>query len=135
MNPPGSASTIRLLAAARAAYAEATGARDAAERYAAAHMAALRAAAAVIADRSVPGGRRGRRPTSAWVLLPGVAPELAPWARHFAAAADKRAVAQAGVRGSVTAAEADQAVRDARDFLGLVETTLLVLPDLARRAG
>jgi hypothetical protein len=118
---------LRLLAGSRHALREAEHAETAAERYATAHLAALRAAAAVLAARARPADARLRRPTSAWVLLAGVAPELGEWSTYFAAGADKRAAAQAGLRSAVTAREADDLLRDAATFLGLVEDTLLVL--------
>jgi hypothetical protein len=124
VSPPA---TARLIMAAQRALAEAHAATDPAERYAHAHLAALRAAAGLLAERSRPIGTRPRRPTSAWTLLVGVAPELEPWAAHFAAGANKRAAAEAGVRGAVTPAEADDLVRDAEAFIGVVETTLGVL--------
>jgi hypothetical protein len=68
-------------------------------------------------------GRRNR-PTSVWTLLVGVAPELAEWAEFFAAGADKRVAAQSGMRGAVTAREADDLVRDAGAFLDLVAARL-----------
>lgn len=101
-----------------------------AERYAAAHLAALRAAAAVLACRARPMPTPGRtrqassRPTSAWVLLTCVAPELGEWAAFFAAGARKRAAAEAGLPSAVTPREADDLVRDAETFLAVVETTL-----------
>jgi hypothetical protein len=119
---------LRLLAASRAALREAARAETPGERYATAHLAALRAAAAVLAARAQPSDGR-RRPTSAWVLLTGVAPELGEWASYFAAGADKRAAALAGMRSAVTAREADDLLRDAQIFLALVETTLGLLPD------
>ena len=92
------------------------------ERYAAAHLAALRTAAAVLAVRARPADRRG--PRNVWSLLPQVAPELAEWAAFFAAGAGKRAAAEAGLSRAVTAREADDLLRDAQTFLALVETTL-----------
>src|SRR5688500_4993250 len=118
-----------LLALARRGLVEAAGTERPGERYATAHLAALRAAAAVLAcrarpaDGSSPGGRRSR-PTSAWVLLATVAPELAEWAAFFAAGARKRAAAEAGLPSAVTAREADDLVRDVEAFLSVVETTL-----------
>jgi hypothetical protein len=130
---------VRLVMTARVALREAERAAAPAERYAAAHLAALRAAAAVLAARARPldtGSPRSRRPTSAWVLLTKVAPELAEWAAYFAAGADKRAAAEAGLRSAVTAREADDLVRDVTTFLALVETTVGVLPDTTLdRAG
>jgi hypothetical protein len=118
---------LRLLAGSRAALREAERAETAGERYATAHLAALRAAAAILAARARPSDSR-RRPTSAWVLLTAVAPELGEWATYFAAGADKRAAALAGMRTAVTPREADDLVRDAGIFLALVETTLGLLP-------
>jgi L-fucose isomerase-like protein len=95
------------------------------ERYALAHLSALRAAAAVLACRARPAPSSHRsRPTSAWVLLSAVAPELAEWAAFFAAGARKRAAAEAGLPAAVTAREADDLLRDAEAFLAVVETTL-----------
>jgi hypothetical protein len=79
----------------------------------------------VLACRARPaGGARRSRPTSAWVLLSAVAPELAEWAEFFAAGARKRSAAEAGLPHAVTAREADDLLRDAEQFLLLVETTL-----------
>ena len=116
------------------------------QRYALAHLAALRGAAAVLACRARPavtpaaantgggltgggltggptGSRRGR-PTSAWVLLSAHAPELAEWATFFAAGARKRAAAEAGLVGVVTPREADDLLRDATSFLAVVQGAL-----------
>lgn len=120
---------LRLLMTSRAALREAQRAESAPERFATAHLAALRAAAAVLAARARPSDVRARRPTSAWVLLTAVAPELSEWAAYFAAGADKRAAALAGLRTAVTVREADDLLRDAGTFLALIETTLGVLPE------
>jgi hypothetical protein len=58
------------------------------------------------------------------VLLTDVAPELTEWAGFFAAGAAKRAAAEAGLEGSVTAREADDLLRDTEIFLALIETTV-----------
>lgn len=115
-----------LLGLARRGLLEAAGAPHPGDRYAAAHLAALRAAAAVLACRARPAPATGRRarPTSAWVLLSAVAPELVEWADFFAAGARKRAAAEAGVPAAVTARDADDLLRDAQTFLAVVETTL-----------
>jgi hypothetical protein len=115
-----------LLRLARSGLDEAAAAPTPAERYAAAHLSALRAAAAVLAclARPVPATRRRSRPTSAWVLLAAVAPELGEWAAFFAAGARKRSAAEAGLPHAVTAREADDLVREAEAFLLVVETTL-----------
>ena len=62
----------QLLDQARRALAEASLAPDPRQRYATAHLGALRAAAAVLAARTRPEPAR-RRPRSAWVLLGQVA--------------------------------------------------------------
>lgn len=116
-----SAGVLDLLASAHRGLAEASVEPRAGQRYAVAHLAALRAAAAVLATRARPGGRRG--PRSAWDLLARAAPELAEWAAFFAAGAGKRAAAEAGLE-TVTAREADDLLRDVETFLALVETTV-----------
>ncbi|MGI9155569.1 MAG: SAV_6107 family HEPN domain-containing protein [Marmoricola sp.] len=104
-------------------------------RYAAAHVAALRATAALLAARAHPATGRRRVQKNAWVLLAEVAPELAEWASFFAAGASKRAAAEAGSRRAVTEREADDLVRDAERFLALVEQTLGLIPRLRDQAG
>jgi hypothetical protein len=119
-----------LLSLARHGLAEASLAPNPNERYAAAHLSALRAAAAVIAARATPtttsgaGSARRSRPVTAWVLLAALAPELGEWAAFFAAGAAKRARAETGLPGAVTAREADDLLRDAETFLAVVETKL-----------
>ena len=121
--PPrgSSASVLDLLAAAHRGLTEAAVEPRASRRYAVAHLAALRAAAAVLATRARPGGRRG--PRSAWELLAHAAPELSEWATFFAAGAGKRAAAEAGL-DAVTTREADDLLRDVDTFLALAETTV-----------
>ncbi len=87
------------------------------DRYVQAHLAALRAAAAVLAARARPRNRA--QPTSAWALLATVAPELAEWSAFFAASSATRAAAEAGVHRLVTARDADDLVRQAGEFLAL----------------
>ncbi len=106
-----------LLASAARCLMAAADADSAGERYAASHLAALRSAAAVLASRGRPNGRS--RPRSAWDLLATVAPEFAEWSAFFAAGATKRAAAEAGLN-VVTEREADDLMRDAEKFLGLV---------------
>jgi HEPN superfamily protein len=89
------------------------------DRYAQAHLAALRAAAAVLAARARP--RRRSRPTSAWVLLATIAPELAEWSAYFATTSATRSAAEAGVRRLVTTRDADDLVRQAGEFLTLAQ--------------
>jgi hypothetical protein len=121
--PPLPAVAAQLLGQAHAGLTEAAACPDAGWRYATAHLAALRGAAAVLAARTRPEPGR-RRPRSAWVLIGQVAPELAEWAAFFAAGAAKRAAAEAGLTSAVTEREADDLVRDVTTFLGVVETTI-----------
>ena len=116
-----SAGVLDLLSAAHRGLTEAALEPRASRRYAVAHLAALRAAAAVLATRARPTGRRG--PRSAWDLLAQAAPELAEWAAFFAAGAGKRAAAEAGL-DAVTTREADDLLRDVETFLALAETTV-----------
>jgi hypothetical protein len=119
-------SAMALLQNARHGLAEAAETNNAAVRYVAAHLAALRAAAAVLAAKEPPAAttaRRGR-PRSVWVLLPEVDPALSEWAAFFAAGADKRAAAEAGLPSAVTPYEAEELLHDAEVFVSLVEDTL-----------
>lgn len=98
-------------------------AEHAGERYACAHLAALRAATAVLAVRTTRSTPSRRRPRSVWSLLPSVAPELSEWGAFFAAGAAKRQAAEAGLP-VVSAREADDLVRDAREFTARVRALL-----------
>jgi hypothetical protein len=121
--PPLPAAAAQLLTQAHRALAEAAGRTDPRERYATAHLAALRGAAAVLAARTRPESGRSR-PRSAWVLLGQIAPELGEWATFFAAGAGKRAAAEAGLSRAVTEREADDLLRDAGAFLAVVADRL-----------
>ena len=126
------ATTHSYLARAAESLAEAVTATEATTRYACAHVAALRAAAALLAARARPAAPARRRPQkNAWVLLAEVAPELAEWAGFFAAGAGKRAAAEAGSSRAVTEREADDLVRDADRFLAVVEQALGLVPHVA----
>jgi hypothetical protein len=113
------------MASARQGLASAEDETAAGSRFVAAHLAALRAAAAVVAARSEPGGPgRRKKPQSVWELLPRVEPALCEWAAFFAAGAGKRAAAEAGLLRAVSAREADDLLRDADVFVGLAESAL-----------
>jgi hypothetical protein len=96
---------------------------DAPTRYVTAHLAALRAAAAVLAARALPEKRRRTRVRNTWVLLPKVAPELTEWAEFFSATAVMRARLESGI-DQVSPRAADDLVRDAENFLGTVRRLL-----------
>jgi hypothetical protein len=118
-------SALALLESARVGLAAAEGESSAGSRYVAAHLAAIRAAAAVVAARAEPStSSRRKRPQSVWELLPRVEPALHEWAAFFAAGAAKRAAAEAGLPRAVSAREADELLRDAETFLSLAENAL-----------
>ncbi|MCR1781640.1 chromosome segregation protein SMC [Nocardioides carbamazepini] len=122
------ATTHNYLIRSAESLSEAVAARDVATRYACAHVAALRAAAALLAARARPTSGRRRAQRNAWVLLAEVAPELSEWAAFFAAGAAKRAAAEAGSARAASEREADDLVRDADRFLALVEQALGLTP-------
>ncbi|GAA2225709.1 MULTISPECIES: SAV_6107 family HEPN domain-containing protein [Kitasatospora] len=104
---------------------------DPLERYAAAHLAALRATAAVLAVRGRPekNPRRRRAIRSAWDVLPEVAPELAEWAVYFAAGARRRAAAEAGIRGAAGPRDADDLIRNTALYHRIVQRLLGLYPE------
>ncbi|NEA53510.1 hypothetical protein G3I60_04915 [Streptomyces sp. SID13666] len=106
---------------------EARSLRSPSEQYATAHLAALRAAAAVLAIRGRPetvGARRRPRIRSAWEVLPEIAPELAEFSRYFGAGARTRARAEAGIADATNAHGAEQMIRNSEDFLEQVRQLL-----------
>ncbi len=120
---PRSEAAVELLDRSRAGLFEAAMSVHAGERYVDAHLAALRAAAAVLATRGRPSGR-GSGPRSVWEVLPRVAPELTEWAAFFAAGADRRAALEAGRLETIPVREADDQLRAAETFVQLVEAGL-----------
>jgi len=92
------------------------------EQFSHAHLAALRAGAALVASRGRPSGRR--TPRSVWGMVEVVAPELSRWAQHFADAARLRSAVEAGRFDAVTAQRAEQSLCDAEDFVDAVRTAL-----------
>ncbi|UED83693.1 SAV_6107 family HEPN domain-containing protein [Streptomyces profundus] len=134
---PAPPAALDLLAQAERGLAEAAVAPDPGDAFVAAHLAALRAAAAVLAVRAraevTPRGRRRIR--SVWEVLPEVAPELMEWSVLFAASAERRARIDAGIRGVATRADADELRRAAGFFLRLVEEMLLRQPVLRADHG
>ena len=141
---PPSATVMELLDRAQASLLYASQADQVGERYALAHLAGLRAAAAVLAARTTPA--RSSRPRSVREVLPTLAPELTEWAVFFAASARQRAAVERGDR-VLPAREADDLVRQAEAFIEVVQDALgvprtFVRPDylapvtpLARHAG
>ncbi|MEU7042398.1 SAV_6107 family HEPN domain-containing protein [Streptomyces varsoviensis] len=127
---------LDLLTQAHQGLAEAADLEAPNERYATAHLAALRTAAAVLAVRGRPETtpRRRRRIRSAWEVLPEVAPELTEWSALFAAGASRRARAEAGIPDAASRRAADDLLRDAAMFLRLVERMLVLQPALPQQA-
>ena len=111
------------LADARRSLESAMAAPEAAERYALAHRAALRTAAAVLAGHPHPTSRTLRN-ASAWARLDRVAPDLALWSAYFAAGSAKRQAAEAGITRGITAEDALEMVRQAAAFVDLAELRL-----------
>ncbi|MDX3240031.1 SAV_6107 family HEPN domain-containing protein [Streptomyces sp. ME03-5709C] len=132
------AAALDLLAQARRGLEEAAVLEIPNDRFATAHLAALRTAAAVLAVRGRPEATRRRRQRirSAWEVLPEIAPELAEWSSLFEAGARQRARAEAGIKGAVSAREADDLLRATEMFLRLVERmpVLQFVPD-GRQTG
>jgi hypothetical protein len=114
---------VELLERSRAGLFAAAMTVHAGERYVAAHLSALRAAAAVLATRGRPSSR-GAGPRSVWEVLPRIAPELTEWAAFFAAGADRRAAVEAGRVETFPVREADDQLRAAETFVQLVEAGL-----------
>ncbi|MEU6605975.1 SAV_6107 family HEPN domain-containing protein [Streptomyces shenzhenensis] len=125
---------LDLLAQARAGLDEAAVLETPNERYATAHLAALRTAAAVLAARArpEPTARRRARIRSAWEVLPEIAPELTEWSALFASGAARRARAEAGIRDAASRRDADDLIRDVAMFLRIVERMLVLQPVLPR---
>jgi len=129
------AATHSYLERAAESLREAITCSDVPQRYALAHVSALRSTAALLAARAQPLPVAKRRQKNAWVLLTEVAPEFSEWAAFFSAGAQKRSAAEAGSRRAVTEREADDLVRDADRFLGLVETALGLVEHAAIRVA
>ena len=94
-------------------------AQDAGEAFVHAHLAALRAGAALVEARGRPGPRSRAR--TVWDMVTRVAPELADYAAFFAANAATRAAVEAG-RTTVDRDRAERAGAVAGQFQEVVRT-------------
>jgi hypothetical protein len=118
---PLASTALDLLDRSRASLLSACRADTIAERYVEAHLAALRAATALLAARSRPS--RSAQLRSVWEVLPQVAPELTEWAMFFATSAKRRAAFEQGSAGPGVR-EADDLLRQAETFFELVQRGL-----------
>lgn len=121
------ASSQALLNRARVLLIQASTAPTADDRFLAAHLGALRTAAAILAAEPGPSPRR---PSSAWMLLAKAQPQFAADADAFDAGARVRAAIEAGVSGAVTPARADDEMRRAIAFLADAQLHLGYVPVL-----
>ncbi len=119
---PLSSEVLRLLARADGELVAAAMSGPPWERYLHAHLAALRAAAAVLAVRGTPRGRGA--PRDVWGLAERVAPELAGWWSYFASGARLRLAIEAGRTDRVGAQRADEAVGCAEQAVEAVRLAL-----------
>lgn len=92
------------------------------EMFSHAHLAALRAGAALVAARGRPSGRGA--PRTVWGMLDAVAPELHALSALFAHAATLRSAVDAGRFELVTPARAERALCAAEDLVDAVREAL-----------
>lgn len=112
-------SAARLVRRAEDELSQVTSGQDPQQAFLHAHMAALRAAAAVLEVQVVPSGRR-RRVRSVWDQLAESGPDWQEWAGYFAQGARARAAIESGRSVHLTPGEADALVAAATDFVALV---------------
>lgn len=108
----------QLLARAHAELDGAQSAPEPREQFLHAHMAALRAAAAVVSV--VPRDRAPRRrgtPRSVWVQLEEAGPQWQEWARYYTASAHTRAALESGQLREIESAQAQEAIDTAGRFI------------------
>ncbi|MDS1269476.1 SAV_6107 family HEPN domain-containing protein [Lipingzhangella sp. LS1_29] len=97
---------------------------DPSTRFLHAHFAALRAAAAVVAQCGHRTRRKRQRPRSVWELLPEAEPSLDGWALRFSASAAQRPAVEAGLPSALNPGAATELMNDATTFLAVVEDVL-----------
>lgn len=117
---PGAA--LDLLARSEAELTASAVAQDPGEALVHAHLAALRAGAALVQVRGRPGPRSGAR--TVWDMVTRVAPELADLAAYFAANAATRSAVEAR-RATVEPEKAEQTAAVAEQFLVAVRGVLV----------
>ncbi|MCE7083142.1 SAV_6107 family HEPN domain-containing protein [Streptomyces sp. ST2-7A] len=131
---PAPPAALDLLAQAERGLEEAETREDPGDAYIAAHMAALRTAAAVLAVHGRPEttARGRRRIRSVWDMLPEIAPELGEWSVLFAASGARRARLEAGIRREVGRDDAEELAKSVGMFLRLVRARIAPQPVLPR---
>lgn len=124
--------SLDLLSRSQASLDQACHATVARERYLQAHLAALRAAAALVGSRAERGPRDPRDPHSPhdgsgvptrrglWTALAVAFPELGEWASYFAATGRRSRRVVRGEPTPISPRDADDLVRAAQTFLALV---------------
>ena len=112
--PPVPPAALELLARSDAELVAAQLAGTPEEQFLHAHLAALRAGAALLQVTGRPGGRA--RPRTVWDMVAAVVPELTPWTVFFAAGATIRSAVEAGRDGVVDDARAERTLAAAEDF-------------------
>jgi len=137
VHAPVAGAVLELVDRSRASLVAACRTGSVSDRFVEAHLAALRAAAALLAARSRPSRRSRLR--SVWEVLPEVAPELTEWAVFFASTAQQRAVLERGARVPTTR-EADDLLRQSETFHSLIRACLGLpptspLPELVAATG
>jgi len=103
------------------------------ERFGHAHLAGLRAAAAVVARRGTPTGRGA--PRTVWGMLTQVAPELERLSRYFAEGAALRSAVDAGRFDEVDEDRAERTLCAAEDLVDAARGLVLAADadDVAER--
>ena len=119
---PVPASAVDLLARGDAELVAATFSQEASTRFVHAHVAALRAGAALVQV----SGRPVRRPPlrTVWDMVAAVAPELSGWAAYFADNAAARSAIEAGRPGVVDDERAELTLAAAEDFHAAVRARI-----------
>lgn len=132
IRPTPTRQALALLESARQGLASGNRHPSAADRWVAAHLAALRAAAAIVearTDHGRPGGRSA--PKSVWEQLPKAEPALSGWAEYFSTAGQRNASGRR-CHYSVSRREASKLLRNAETFVSIAEGALvLAAPEYA----
>lgn len=124
VRPPVPASALDLLRRSDAELVAAQLATSPEERFVHAHLAALRAGAALLEVTGRP--RRRPAPRTVWEMVAAVAPTLEHWTSYFAAGAAARAAIEVGRDAGMDDARADRTVAAAEDFQDAVRGHLAV---------